>query len=109
MGRLASILIGLPLSILAVALAVANRKAVTLSLDPFSPDAPALAVTLPLFAVVFGALILGVVAGGTVTWLRQGRFRREARRARRILDRTPPGNAPERASSGALGLPAPRA
>lgn len=107
MSRLLAILIGLPLSILAVALAVANRKPVTLSLDPFSPDAPALSVTLPLFAIVFAALIVGVAAGGLVTWLRQGRFRKEARRARRELDRVAAARPAERASGG-LSLPAPR-
>lgn len=107
MGRLLSILIGLPLSILAVALAVANRKPVTVSLDPFAPDTPALSVTLPLFAVVFAALIVGVIAGGVVTWARQGRFRREARAARRELKKA--SSAPAEASrSAALGLPAPR-
>ncbi|MFS8036486.1 lipopolysaccharide assembly protein LapA domain-containing protein [Xanthobacter sp. AM11] len=105
MNRLLSILIGLPLSVLAIALAVANRKPVTLSLDPFSPDAPALAVTLPLFALVFGALIVGVVAGGTVTWLRQGRFRREARLARKERAHRP---AQSPASPAVLGLPVPR-
>ncbi|MDI4658279.1 lipopolysaccharide assembly protein LapA domain-containing protein [Xanthobacter autotrophicus] len=105
MGRILSLLIGLPLSIVAVALAVANRKSVTLSLDPFSPDAPALSVTLPLFALVFAALILGVLAGGIVVWARQGRFRRAAREARRELKRVTPAQQP---SSTALGLPAPR-
>ena len=108
MARLLSILIGLPLSILAVALAVANRKSVTLSLDPFSPDAPALSVTLPLFAIVFGALILGVLAGGMVVWLRQGRYRREARKARRSHAYPAQAKPADRAASGALGLPAPR-
>lgn len=107
MSRFLSVLVGLPLSILAVALAVANRKPVTLSLDPFSPDAPALSVTLPLFIVIFGAVIVGVLAGGIVTWARQGRYRREARAARRDLKRaaaTPSQPVP----SSALGLPAPR-
>lgn len=105
MSRFLSILIGLPLSILAVALAVANRRPVTLSLDPFSPDAPALSVTLPLFAIIFAAVIVGVIAGGIVTWARQGRYRREARAARRE-HRGGPSVQP--APSSQLGLPAPR-
>ncbi|MEP9355008.1 lipopolysaccharide assembly protein LapA domain-containing protein [Xanthobacter sp. KR7-65] len=105
MSRFISILIGLPLSILLVALAVANRKSVTLSLDPFSPEAPALSVTLPLFALVFAAVIVGVIAGGLVTWARQGRYRREARAARRDLRREAEARP---APSTALGLPAPR-
>lgn len=108
MSRLLSIVIGLPLCILAVALAVANRRPVTLALDPFSPDTPALAVTVPMFVVVFGALIVGVIAGSAVTWFRQGRFRREARDARRALDRASSTRPPDRSPAGSLSLPAPR-
>ncbi len=93
MGRFISLLLGVPASILIVALAVANRRLVTLSLDPFSPDAPALAVTVPLFAVILGAVIFGLIVGGLVTWMRQGRYRREARRARR--NRTAGGHRSE--------------
>lgn len=104
MARFLSILIGLPLSILIIALAVSNRREVLVSLDPFSPNAPVLSLTMPLYAVIFGALIVGVVLGGGITWLRQGRFRREARRARREL-KAAAETAP--AATG-LTLPAPR-
>lgn len=103
MARFLSILVGLPLSVLAIALAVANRREVLVSLDPFSPNAPVLAATVPLYAVIFGALIVGVVLGGAVTWVRQGRFRREARKARRDMKVAAPSAATDR-----LGLPAPR-
>lgn len=102
MSRVLSLLVGLPLSILVIALAVANRREVLVSLDPFSPNAPVLAASMPLYAVIFGALIAGVILGGGVTWVRQGRFRREARRARRSQQAAAPGTA------GSLGLPAPR-
>lgn len=105
MSRFLSILVGLPLAILAVALAVANRKPVTLSLDPFAPDHPAVSVTLPLFAIIFAAVIVGVIAGGVVTWARQGRYRKEARAARREQKRA---EAARPAPSSQLGLPAPR-
>nr|WP_245327787.1 LapA family protein [Xanthobacter flavus] len=95
----------MPLAILAVALAVANRKPVTLSLDPFAPDHPAVSVTLPLFAIIFAAVIVGVIAGGIVTWARQGRYRKEARAARRDQRRA---EAARPATSSQLGLPAPR-
>ncbi|WP_454914729.1 lipopolysaccharide assembly protein LapA domain-containing protein [Xanthobacter sediminis] len=100
MTRVLSLLIGLPVSVLVIALAVANRREVLVSLDPFSPNAPVLAATMPLYVVIFGALIVGVILGGAVTWVRQGRFRREARRARR---------AQQAGTTGSLGLPAPRA
>src|SRR5438874_816808 len=50
----------IPLAILIVLLAVANRAGVTISLDPFSTEAPALVVKLPLFLVILAALIAGV-------------------------------------------------
>lgn len=87
MARILALIVGLPLSILIVALAVANRRPVTLSLDPFSPDSPAFSVTVPLFAIIFGGVIFGLVLGGLYTWMRQGRYRREARRTRRDLAR----------------------
>lgn len=80
--RIVLILIVLPVSVGLVALAVANRHDVPLVLDPFARDS-ALAVEIPLFVVVFAALILGVVLGGTTMWVSQGRFRRAAREAGR--------------------------
>lgn len=69
-----------PLAVLLVALALANRQTVTLSFDPFA-DEPTLTVRSPLFLVVLTALAVGVIIGGVTTWLRQGRWRRAARRA----------------------------
>jgi uncharacterized integral membrane protein len=74
-------LILIPLAALSVLLAVANRAAVTISLDPFMTEKPAVAVTQPLFVLILSALIVGVVIGGIAAWLRQGRWRRAARRA----------------------------
>jgi uncharacterized integral membrane protein len=70
----------IPLAVAIVAFAVANRQAVTVSFDPFSAAAPAYAATLPLFAILFAVLILGVLIGGTAAWLRQGKWRRAARK-----------------------------
>ena len=72
-------LILVPLGILIVVLAVANRNAITISLDPFSSAAPALSVTLPLFLVILLAVIAGVILGGTAAWFRQAKWRRTAR------------------------------
>ena len=72
-----------PLAILLIALAVANRQFVTVSLDPFSVNPPAAAVTLPLFALIIVLLILGVLIGGVAAWLRQGGWRRTVRRLER--------------------------
>ncbi|MBS9477401.1 LapA family protein [Ancylobacter sp. VKM B-3255] len=71
------VVIVLPLSVGLVMLAVANRQKVGLVVDPFGGN---WTVDLPLFLVVFGALILGVVIGGLSVWFNQGRYRRAARR-----------------------------
>ena len=83
MIRFLKALILLPIAILVVLLAVANRAPVTLSLDPFSQDAPEFATQLPLFAVIFAAVMLGVVIGGVANWLAQGKNRRAGRQSRR--------------------------
>jgi len=81
--RFLKALVLLPVAILIVLLAVANRAPVTLSLDPFSREAPEIAAQLPLFAVIFAAVMVGVVIGGTATWLAQGKHRRARRQFRR--------------------------
>ena len=69
----------IPLGVIFVVFAVANRHMVTVSFDPFNSNDPALGVSLPLFAVIIVVAILGVVAGGAATWFGQRRWRRAAR------------------------------
>ncbi len=78
--RIASLLIIVPLAIVIVAFAVANRQSVTVSFDPFSSASPAYAATVPLFVMIFVLLILGVLVGGVAAWIRQAKWRRTARR-----------------------------
>jgi hypothetical protein len=77
--RLISLLIAFPLGIALVAIAISNRHPVSLVLDPFNPEAPALSLTLPFYAYLLGALVVGVILGGAATWLGQSRWRRTAR------------------------------
>jgi len=72
-------LVILPLAILFVVFAVANRHIVTLSFDPFNSADPALGVSLPLFVVIIAVAMFGVVAGGVATWFGQRHWRRAAR------------------------------
>ena len=72
-----------PLAVVIVAFAVANRQIVTVSFDPFSAAEPAASLTLPLFALIILVLILGVVIGGMAGWLRHGGWRRTAKRLER--------------------------
>jgi len=73
-------LILVPLAIIIIAFAVANRQIVTVSFDPFSSTEPAASVTLPLFALIILLLIIGVLIGGVAAWLRQRRWRNTAHR-----------------------------
>lgn len=79
--RLIWIFVVLPVGALLIALAFANRHSVNLILDPLAPDAPALAVEAPLFLLLFGGVIGGLMLGGFMTWLGQGRWRKTARRS----------------------------
>ncbi|MEL6745652.1 MAG: LapA family protein [Pseudomonadota bacterium] len=79
MKRLTTLLIILPIGIIVVALAVANRQAVSLSMPPYINDEPFFSLTLPLFAVIFISLLVGMVIGSCATWFKQGRFRKAAR------------------------------
>lgn len=76
----------LPAGVLLVALALANRHPVRLSLDPFSSETPFLAFEAPLFVYLFIAVLAGLLLGGCLTWLKQGRWRRAARENSREAD-----------------------
>lgn len=102
LSRLVTILILVPLAIVLVALAVANRAPVAFTIDPFNPGNPGLTLSLPLFVLLFAALALGLVVGSLATWLRQGRYRRAARRSEAAAPATPrpaPAGLPVRAPS----------
>jgi uncharacterized integral membrane protein len=98
----------IPLAIVIIAFAVANRQIVTVSLDPFSSEHPASSVTLPLFALILLLLIAGVVIGGVAAWLRQAQWRRVARRLEREAEVLRGEVASLRRSSGG-GASAPEA
>jgi uncharacterized integral membrane protein len=69
----------IPLGLILVVFAVANRHPVKVSLDPFNSSDPSVAVTSPLFVVIIVAALAGVLAGGAATWVRQRHWRRSAR------------------------------
>ncbi|MGO4683208.1 hypothetical protein [Hyphomicrobium sp. 2TAF46] len=77
--RILALLIGFPLGIILVAIAVSNRQPVDLILDPFRPEKPALSVVLPFYIYLMAALVLGVILGGVATWMGQSRWRQTAR------------------------------
>lgn len=79
--RIVNWLVLLPIAIISVVIAVANRASVTVSLDPFGRELSPLSFTAPLFAVVLLAMMLGVVIGGFAVWWKQGRYRKRCRQA----------------------------
>jgi uncharacterized integral membrane protein len=85
--RILFVIIVVPVAIVLIALAVANREFVSFTLNPFNPGDPAMTFDMPLFAFLFVSLAIGVFIGGCATWLRQGRYRRLARERSREADR----------------------
>jgi uncharacterized integral membrane protein len=86
LGFLKALLL-LPIAILVVLLAVANRGPVTVSFDPFAKANPELSVSVPLFALILGSVALGVVLGGVGAWLAGGKHRRDRRMSHREINR----------------------
>src|SRR5829696_503080 len=78
-----TLIIVLPLAVLILGFAVANRQVITVSFDPFDATQPAYAASLPLFILIFVLVILGIFIGGIAAWLRQASYRRSARRLER--------------------------
>lgn len=102
--RILLIAVALPVSIILVMMAVANRHPVAMVLDPFG-GVDSLSIDAPLYIIMFTALILGVVIGGVAVWLKQGRHRANARRASREAKRA---NAELEALRASLNAPSPR-
>jgi len=73
-----------------VLVATANRDPVTLALIPGELSAwigVRYAIDLPLFLVVLGGVVVGLLVGFVWEWLREHRHRAEARTQRRAVQR----------------------
>jgi uncharacterized integral membrane protein len=98
--KIVTALVLILVALVLIAFAVANRQVVSVSLDPFDQANPAMAVSQPLYVVIFGLLIAGVLLGGCAAWLRQAKWRARARRAEAQVDAlrvqlsAQPGGAP---------------
>ena len=68
-----------PLGLIIILFAVANRETVVISFDPLDSAQPAYAARLPLFLLILVLLIIGVIIGGVAAWMRQHKWRRAAR------------------------------
>jgi uncharacterized integral membrane protein len=80
MRKFLTALIVIPLGLILMVFAVANRHFVTVSFDPFVSNDPSFSVTLPLFLLLIVVAALGVLAGGCAVWFGQRHWRRAARR-----------------------------
>ena len=73
----------LPLAVAILWFALANRGSVEISLDALrTGDLADYTFRAPLFLVVMAAMAIGVLAGGTASWLSHSGVRRAARLAR---------------------------
>jgi uncharacterized integral membrane protein len=80
--------VGLPLVVLAIVFAVANRQWVTVSLDPLHHDAPLLSIAMPMWVLFFCGVFAGIFAGWSAAWFAHRKWHRAAREARIELLRT---------------------
>lgn len=77
--RLLTLFVVVPIGIILIVLAVTNRQPVRIDVPPYVGDAPFLSFSIPLFALVFLAVLVGMFLGSFATWLKQGRHRKQAR------------------------------
>lgn len=102
--RFLMVVIVVPVAVILIALAVANRDLVPFTLDPFNPGNPALTIQMPFFIYLFLTLIIGVVVGSFATWIAQHRYRKMARQ--RGLEVKNLRVVAERASEAPVAAPA---
>ena len=80
MRKFLTALVVIPLGLILMVFAVANRHFVTVSFDPFVSNDPSFSATLPLFLLLIVVAALGVLVGGCAVWFGQRHWRRAARR-----------------------------
>lgn len=79
-------LILIPIAAVVTLFAVAHRDPVTVTWNPIDKADPAYHIAVPLFALLFAALAVGIILGGLGTWLAQGKYRKAARQQARLAD-----------------------
>ena len=78
LGNFLGWIVLLPVLVIMAVFAIANRRPVTIDFDPLP-----VTMEMPLFLLVFGIFLLGVLGGGGAAWWRQRHWRQEARRLKR--------------------------
>lgn len=87
--RIVGWLVLVPLCLVLIVFALANRQLVVVNFNPLAPSealtTPGIGV--PLFLVLFVVLLFGVILGGIATWFAQSHHRRDERSYRRETER----------------------
>jgi len=83
--KIAGWLVLVPLCVVLVAFALANRQLVTLNFNPFTTEAAGAeaGTGVPMFLVLYAVLLVGVLLGGMATWFAQAPHRQRERHWRR--------------------------
>ena len=78
-----------PLCLVLIVFALANRQLVVVNFNPLVPSEALTTpgVGVPLFLVLFAVLLFGVILGGVATWFAQAPHRRDERTYRREAER----------------------
>ena len=79
MKKLLSWIFWVPVGVILITIAISNRQIVTFSIDPVSKIDPFFSLSLPLYLLLFAAILFGIIFGGIAAWLAQGKWRRNAR------------------------------
>lgn len=75
-------IVGLPVAVVGIGFAIANREWVTVSFDPLNRAQPFATVTMPLWALFFCGVLLGIFVGWFVAWRGNAKHRRATRDAK---------------------------
>ena len=86
--RIFNWVIGLPIAVIGIGFAVANREWITISFDPFNRAHPIATVQMPLWALFFCGVFVGIFAGWMVAWAGNRKYRKATRDAKMELVRT---------------------
>lgn len=79
MKKLLSWIFWVPVGVILITVAISNRQIVTFSIDPVSKTDPFFSISIPLYMLVFAAILFGIIFGGIAAWLTQGKWRKNAR------------------------------
>jgi uncharacterized integral membrane protein len=83
-NRIVGWVVLVPLCLVLVLFALANRHPVVVNANPFtSSDMAPAGVGVPMFLVLYAVLLVGVLLGGIATWFAQGHHRRREKHWRR--------------------------